>query len=237
MKKYVILAVLLFFFAPAYAQSYTVDLVIDCATLELSNGEHVRLIGIDCLESRPNPKLERDVKRTGQVEGTILAMRKEATEFVRGLGLEGKEVRLAFDVEKRDKYGRLLAYVYIPICLWNDDDPACGIEVPEGQEYIQLQGGQADNGIYNFVNATIVKSGYAQPTRPELSRGMTIPPNVKYADLFEKLYQEARKDGRGLWKVEMQSKPVFCTMEVKLCPDGSYVGRVAPNCEFKKCPE
>jgi hypothetical protein len=26
-------------------------------------------------------------------------------------------------------------------------------------------------------------------------------------------------------------------MEAKLCPDGSYVGRQAPNCEFAKCPE
>jgi len=29
---------------------------------------------------------------------------------------------------------------------------------------------------------------------------MTIPPNVKYAELFEELYQEAREQGRGLWK-------------------------------------
>ncbi len=28
-----------------------------------------------------------------------------------------------------------------------------------------------------------------------------------------------------------------CTMEAKLCPDGSYVGRSGPDCEFKKCPE
>ncbi len=30
--------------------------------------------------------------------------------------------------------------------------------------------------------------------------------------------------------------PVVCTMEVKLCPDGSYVGRTLPKCEFKECP-
>lgn len=29
---------------------------------------------------------------------------------------------------------------------------------------------------------------------------------------------------------------VFCTMEAKLCPDGSSVGRVGPNCEFAPCP-
>jgi len=43
-----------------------------------------------------------------------------------------------------------------------------------------------------FVNAEIVKQGYASL--------MTYPPNVKYADLFLKLYREARQNQRGLWK-------------------------------------
>lgn len=30
---------------------------------------------------------------------------------------------------------------------------------------------------------------------------------------------------------------IACTMEAKLCPDGSAVGRTGPNCEFAKCPE
>lgn len=29
---------------------------------------------------------------------------------------------------------------------------------------------------------------------------------------------------------------VACTMEAKLCPDGSYVGRQGPSCEFAACP-
>jgi len=28
-----------------------------------------------------------------------------------------------------------------------------------------------------------------------------------------------------------------CTAEAKLCPDGSYVGRTGPSCEFAQCPE
>ena len=32
-------------------------------------------------------------------------------------------------------------------------------------------------------------------------------------------------------------EPVFCTMDAKLCPDGSYVGRSGPKCEFSKCPD
>lgn len=31
-------------------------------------------------------------------------------------------------------------------------------------------------------------------------------------------------------------EPVACTMEAKVCPDGSYVGRTGPNCEFAPCP-
>lgn len=30
--------------------------------------------------------------------------------------------------------------------------------------------------------------------------------------------------------------PVACTMEAKLCSDGSAVGRTGPNCEFAACP-
>lgn len=30
--------------------------------------------------------------------------------------------------------------------------------------------------------------------------------------------------------------PVACTMEAKICPDGSSVGRSGPNCEFAPCP-
>ncbi len=32
------------------------------------------------------------------------------------------------------------------------------------------------------------------------------------------------------------SQPVACTMDAKQCPDGSYVGRVAPDCAFAACP-
>lgn len=30
---------------------------------------------------------------------------------------------------------------------------------------------------------------------------------------------------------------VACTLDAKMCPDGTYVGRVAPDCEFAACPE
>lgn len=33
------------------------------------------------------------------------------------------------------------------------------------------------------------------------------------------------------------TEAVFCTMEAKICPDGSAVGRSGPKCEFAACPE
>lgn len=43
----------------------------------------------------------------------------------------------------------------------------------------------------------------------------------------------------GCQKVSVNPTPgqVACTMEAKLCPDGSYVARSGPNCEFTQCPE
>jgi len=37
-------------------------------------------------------------------------------------------------------------------------------------------------------------------------------------------------------KFSRQSEPIYCTQEAKQCPDGSYVGRTGPKCEFAACP-
>jgi micrococcal nuclease len=136
-----------------------VDRVVDGDTLVLEGGQRVRLIGIDTPEMHESKKLYRDSQRMSQSAETIKKLGKRSYQFTRGL-VEGKRVKVEFDVEKKDKYGRLLGYVYLP----------------DG----------------TFINAEIVKQGYASL--------MTYPPNVKYADLFLKLYQEARENKRGLWQ-------------------------------------
>jgi len=40
----------------------------------------------------------------------------------------------------------------------------------------------------------------------------------------------------GCQKPEVK-KPVACTEEAKLCPDGSAVGRTGPDCAFAACPQ
>lgn len=133
--------------------------VVDGDTLQLETGERVRLIGIDTPEMHESDKLYRDSQKAKEDITTIKKLGRRAYEFTKNLA-EGKRVSLEFDVEKYDKYKRLLAYVY-------------------------LKDG-------TFINAKIVEAGYASL--------MTIPPNVKYADLFLKLYQQARENRKGLWK-------------------------------------
>ena len=59
-----------------------------------------------------NAKLRGDAKKTGQDVKEIVKKSKEATEFIRKLA-EGKQVRLEYDVQQKDKYGRTPAYGYI----------------------------------------------------------------------------------------------------------------------------
>lgn len=85
-------------------KEYRVKQVIDGDTIELDNGQMVRYIGIDTPETR---------KRQGK--GWVYAPEpyaEKAQEFNRRL-VEGKEVRLEFDVQKKDKYNRLLVYCFV----------------------------------------------------------------------------------------------------------------------------
>jgi endonuclease YncB( thermonuclease family) len=82
-----------------HIQIVKVSHVIDGDTLALDSGEDVRLIGVDTPETK-HPK--KPVERFG----------KEATAFTKQL-VEGQEVRLAYGQQRRDKYDRTLAYVYL----------------------------------------------------------------------------------------------------------------------------
>lgn len=78
--------------------------VVDGDTLLLTNGERVRLFGVDTPETK---KPDTPVQPFGP----------EASEFTRRM-VEGKVVTLVFDRERYDKYGRTLAFVFVnQICL------------------------------------------------------------------------------------------------------------------------
>ena len=99
----VILAIISF--AGAGEKLYKVIKVIDGDTIELENGERVRYIGIDTPETKhPSKPVEYYGKEAAQANARLV---------------EGKGVRLEFDVQRRDKYGRLLAYVYVDTIFVN----------------------------------------------------------------------------------------------------------------------
>jgi len=89
--------------------------VLDGDTIEVDRGgriDRVRLIGIDTPEAHDSPKLDRLVAR-GQDRGAILALGRRAGAFTRER-LLGRRVELELDIEPRDRFGRLLAYVWLP---------------------------------------------------------------------------------------------------------------------------
>jgi len=77
----------------------TVVRVVDGDTLLLDGDERVRLIGVNTPESV-------DPRRPVEYFG------KEAAAFTRRVA-EGRRVRLAYDQERKDRYGRTLAYVHL----------------------------------------------------------------------------------------------------------------------------
>jgi micrococcal nuclease len=94
----------------------TVVQVVDGDTLRIEmdgQEEAIRLIGIDTPESKINKKAKKDSIKTNYDVETIMAMGKEAARYVRTLVRKGDTVGIEFDIQKRDKYRRLLVYAYL----------------------------------------------------------------------------------------------------------------------------
>ncbi|MBI3611260.1 MAG: thermonuclease family protein [Nitrospirae bacterium] len=94
--------------------------VIDGDTIELADGERVRYLGIDA------PELRRKIR--GRWVERAEPFATEAFELNRRL-VEGRAVRLELDRESRDRYHRLLAYVFVGDRLVNAELIAAGYAV------------------------------------------------------------------------------------------------------------
>ncbi|MBQ3653752.1 MAG: thermonuclease family protein [Synergistaceae bacterium] len=99
---------------------------------------------------------------------------KEASNFTKK-ELTGKTVWLQTDVEVKDRYGRMLAYVWLKEPSTKDLDNEAAIRA-------------------NMFNAKLLLDGYAQT--------MTVQPNSRYSNLFVHFQREAREAKRGLWGKE-----------------------------------
>ena len=95
--------------------------VIDGDTVELTDGRLVRYIGIDA------PEVRR--REGGRWVVDPQPFGREAAEFNRQL-VEGRRVRLEYDVQTHDRFNRLLAYVYVGESLVNAELERAGFAQP-----------------------------------------------------------------------------------------------------------
>lgn len=95
-----------------------IEKVEDGDTLIVSfrgRSERLRLIGVDTPEIYNEGKRKRDARRLGMSEAEVVRKGRRASQFVKDLITEHDEnrpVRLELGVEERDKYGRLLGYIW-----------------------------------------------------------------------------------------------------------------------------
>lgn len=86
-----------------------------------------------------------------------------------------------------------------------------------------IKGGEvSSSGTYNKNSKTWWYDANLNATRPGCNPACVVSENTKTAEIN--------------WRCTGLKEPVACTMDAKQCPDGSYVGRSGPNCEFV-CPQ
>lgn len=119
--------------------------VVDGDTIVLDNGITIRYIGVDSPESHDPTK-------------PVEFMSTEATEHNRRL-VEGQDLHLEYDVERLDRYGRTLAYVYVDTLFVNADMVRSGcakvLRIPPNTRYAnyfvtcQHQAQEAGRGLWS----------------------------------------------------------------------------------------
>ncbi|MCF7873313.1 MAG: thermonuclease family protein [Candidatus Omnitrophica bacterium] len=157
MKKF--LLILFFFLSACSPTDYSkikVEKVIDGDTIVLSTGESLRYIGIDTPESR--------IKKGNQFVYDPQPFAIEATQLNKEL-VEGKSVRIEFDIDKKDRYGRLLGYCFVGDTFVNEKLTEEGYAVlytyPPNIRYVDLlvqaqkkarQNNRGIWGVYKTIN-------------------------------------------------------------------------------------
>lgn len=156
----------------------TVERVIDGDTIRVRLGdriETVRYIGVDTPET---------VHPTRGIEPYGLA----ASAFNRTL-VEGRQVRLEIDVDSRDRYGRLLAYVYSDSLFVNAELIRQGYaqvmtvppNVRHADDFVRLQrdARRADRGLWGIETAA---QSYSFPVQAAGNANVSTVDDVSITD-------------------------------------------------------
>jgi micrococcal nuclease len=145
--------------------------VIDWDTIKLENGEAVRYIGIDTPETVHPSK-------------PVQCFGKEASDKNKEL-VEGKLVKLEKDITDRDKYDRLLRYVWVGDLFINDDLVRQGYayaytyppDVKYAEQFAQAQKEARENnrGLWTgCLEQEGVEEIPSLPAEPILPKGETV---------------------------------------------------------------
>ena len=119
MKKIFLIVLILLYFSPAFAAEKIeaqVIKVIDGDTIEVlldNKYENVRLLGVDCYETYPNNRAYKQAYTEKITVEKVVELGKLAKYYVQKELKPDDMVYLEFEENKRDSYGRLLAYVYL----------------------------------------------------------------------------------------------------------------------------
>ena len=121
MRKYLkalsLVFVLVLVSSPIYAkQKTTVTRIIDGDVIQIIYGgveKRVRLIGIDAPESRIDREALKEANMSNHDIEAIVEMGAKAKAYVNSLIKRGVFVTIEFDEKQKDRYGRLLCYVYL----------------------------------------------------------------------------------------------------------------------------
>jgi micrococcal nuclease len=99
-------------------EKVTINRVVDGDTLEVTfenKTERLRLIGVDTPEVYNSKKMRSDAHRLGISEEDVQKKGMQASKFVAEFLKErysNQKIRLEIGAEERDRYGRLLGYVW-----------------------------------------------------------------------------------------------------------------------------
>lgn len=142
----------------------TVTRVVDGDTIEANvNGkkEVIRMLLVDTPEMKhPNKDIEY--------------FAKASSNFTKKRLPTGKEILLEKDISDKDKYGRLLRYIWL--------------RIPQNLSKIELQN--------KCFNAMLLKEGYGTIE--------IIKPDVKYEKVFKELERESISNNEGVWNQRLK---------------------------------
>ena len=143
----------------------------------------------------------------GPVWTTLFALMGIAAFLVWKSGLDNKDVKIALGIF----LGQLVLNTFWSIIFFGFHNP--------GAAFVEI--------IFLWLAIVATIMAFARISKPA---AWLLVPYVIWVGFAGYL-------NYSIWQFSVsEPEQTYCTQEAKLCPDGSYVGRTGPDCEFAACP-